>query len=286
MRAFDLLRLILDNLGRRKARVGLTAVGVVIGSAAVVVLVSLAAGLQRNATEQLGSISDLTRIEVYPGYNFATFGGGGGGGMVAVEVGGGPGQPAGQVLITDQSLVDFAALPGVTEVYPRDMAMGQLVLKYQGMESYNMIFGVPPEYLTALNPGMEPGSLRPGRGEGGAGGGPRRGGRGQRDDHLPRVSGQHADVLCPGDQQLLHHPAGDLRRRGSDRLDRRRDRDRQHDGDVDPRTHPRDRADESRRGHQSRRSGDLPGRGCGYRLPGRARRRRPRGGRRPAAQAS
>src|SRR3989304_3042241 len=92
MRAFDLLRLILDNLGRRKARVGLTAVGVVIGSAAVVVLVSLAAGLQRNATEQLGSISDLTRIEVYPGYNFATFGGGGGGGMVAVEVVGGPGR--------------------------------------------------------------------------------------------------------------------------------------------------------------------------------------------------
>src|SRR3990170_3217655 len=120
MRAFDLLRLILENLGRRKARVGLTAVGVVIGTAAVVVLVSLAIGLQRNATEQLGGISDLTRIEVYPGYNFETFGGGGGGGMVAVEVVGGPGQPAGQVLITDQSLADFAALPGVTEAYPRD----------------------------------------------------------------------------------------------------------------------------------------------------------------------
>jgi len=159
MRAFDLLRLILDNLGRRKARVGLTAVGVVIGSAAVVVLVSLAAGLQRNATEQLGSITDLTRIEVYPGYNFAAFGGGGGGGMVAVEVVGGPGQPAGQVLITDQSLADFAALPGVTEAYPRDMAMGQVTLKFQGMESYNTIFGVPPDYLTALNPGMEAGSL-------------------------------------------------------------------------------------------------------------------------------
>jgi putative ABC transport system permease protein len=62
-------------------------------------------------------------------------------------------------LITDQSLVDFAVLPGVSEVYPRDMAMGQLVVKYQGMESYNTIFGVPPEYLTTLDPELEAGSL-------------------------------------------------------------------------------------------------------------------------------
>ena len=40
MKAFDLVRLILGNLSRRKARVGLTAIGVVIGTAAVVILVS------------------------------------------------------------------------------------------------------------------------------------------------------------------------------------------------------------------------------------------------------
>jgi putative ABC transport system permease protein len=46
MSFFDLLALIIDNLGRRKARVALTAIGVIIGTSAVVVLVSLAIGLQ------------------------------------------------------------------------------------------------------------------------------------------------------------------------------------------------------------------------------------------------
>ena len=41
MRFFDLLSLIIDNLGRRKGRVVLTAIGVVIGTASVVILVSL-----------------------------------------------------------------------------------------------------------------------------------------------------------------------------------------------------------------------------------------------------
>ena len=69
MRFLDLVGLILYNLNRRKGRVGLTAIGVIIGTAAVVVLVSLAVGLQKNATSQLYGISDLTNIEVYPGYN-------------------------------------------------------------------------------------------------------------------------------------------------------------------------------------------------------------------------
>jgi putative ABC transport system permease protein len=65
---FDLVSLIIDNLGRRKARVALTAIGVIIGTAAVVVLVSLAIGLQQNATQQLYGIGDLTQIQVYPNY--------------------------------------------------------------------------------------------------------------------------------------------------------------------------------------------------------------------------
>ncbi len=68
MKFFDLLRLIAENLNRRKGRVALTAVGVVIGTAAVVVLVSLAIGLQQNFAKNLYGISDLTRIDVYPGF--------------------------------------------------------------------------------------------------------------------------------------------------------------------------------------------------------------------------
>ncbi len=80
MRIIDLLALIAENLGRRKARVALTAIGVVIGTAAVVVLVSLGIGLQQSFNEGLQGIADLRQIDVYPQYNF------GGPGMV-VSVG-------------------------------------------------------------------------------------------------------------------------------------------------------------------------------------------------------
>ena len=83
MKPFDLLRLIFGNLSRRKARVALTAIGVVIGTAAVVILVSLAIGLQRSANEQLYGIGDLTQIQVNPSY---------GGEMVMSPSGGGGGK--------------------------------------------------------------------------------------------------------------------------------------------------------------------------------------------------
>src|SRR5574342_1248387 len=103
MKFFDLLRLVLGNLSRRKARVALTAVGVVIGTAAVVILVSLAIGLQQNARQQLYGIGDLTQIQVMPGYSGGEGGpvvksvpaGGGGGG------GGGNGEPGQPNLLTN-----------------------------------------------------------------------------------------------------------------------------------------------------------------------------------------
>jgi putative ABC transport system permease protein len=66
MRIFDLISLIFYNLSRRKGRVMLTAVGVVIGTASVVILVSLANGLQRSATNQLWGITDLKIDSCFP----------------------------------------------------------------------------------------------------------------------------------------------------------------------------------------------------------------------------
>src|SRR6186713_3231859 len=112
MKVFDLIRLILGNLSHRKARVALTAIGVVIGTAAVVILVSLAIGLQKNANEQLYGIGDLTQIQVMPAYEMEGRGGGGGG--VAVPVGGKPGgQPQAAHLLTNLALDELRAIPGV-----------------------------------------------------------------------------------------------------------------------------------------------------------------------------
>src|SRR5512139_4100433 len=109
MSIFDLISLIIDNLGRRKTRVALTAIGVIIGTAAVVVLVSLAIGLQKNATQQLYGIGDLTQIQVYPNYGEAV--------PVSYSSGGaGKGIPTIQTLITNDTIAELAAIPGVVSV--------------------------------------------------------------------------------------------------------------------------------------------------------------------------
>src|SRR5512135_1015929 len=128
MSFFDLIALIFDNLGRRKARVALTAVGVIIGTAAVVVLVSLAIGLQKNATRQLYGIGDLTQIQVYPNYQEVPASGSYSGKAVA---GNGTGV---QTIITDDTISQIAAIPGVQAVIPRDYIQGSAVLKQNRME--------------------------------------------------------------------------------------------------------------------------------------------------------
>jgi putative ABC transport system permease protein len=158
MRPLDLVRLIADNLGRRKTRVALTAIGVVIGTAAVVVLVSLGIGLQRNATEQLGGISDLTLIQVYPQYGEEFYGGGGGGGGYVVSVKGqGPTQTS---LITPQTLEDLAALDGVQAVFPRDYLNAESVFTIGRLEGRMGVIGVPPDFLETLNIPLQEGELR------------------------------------------------------------------------------------------------------------------------------
>jgi putative ABC transport system permease protein len=155
MSFFDLLSQILENLGRRKARVALTAIGVVIGTAAVVVLVSLAIGQQRTATEQLGGIGDLTQIQVMPNYG----GGEGGPGVPAPVVVAPGGSPPTQKLITDDSLKELAALPGVVAVIPRDFLQAGGSMQVGKLEGYGQIMGVGTSDLSDLKLEAQSGTL-------------------------------------------------------------------------------------------------------------------------------
>ncbi len=155
MSFFDLLALILENLGRRKARVALTAIGVVIGTAAVVVLVSLAIGQQRTATEQLGGIGDLTQIQVMPNYGK----GEGGPGVPAPVVVAPGGPPPTQKLITDDSLKELAALPGVVAVIPRDFLQAGGSMQVGKLEGYGQIMGVGTSDLSDLKLEAQAGTL-------------------------------------------------------------------------------------------------------------------------------
>ena len=159
MKFLDLLRLIFGNLSRRKARVALTAIGVVIGTSAVVILVSLAIGLQRNANEQLYGIGDLTQIQVMPGY------GGEGGGGVVMGGGGGPAPgPSDIKLLTNSALDELRAIPGVESVIPREYLYTGATIKYQKLEAGANIIGVAVDDLTTLGVEAEQGEALLGRG--------------------------------------------------------------------------------------------------------------------------
>ena len=121
-----MIQLVINNLSRRKARVALTAIGVIIGSGAVVILVSLAIGLQMNANKQLYGIGDLSQISVYPTY-----------GNQPINDGG-PVLGAGNIkLLTNNALQDFGSIPGVTVVIPSDYVYGIFLTfkKYQGFST-------------------------------------------------------------------------------------------------------------------------------------------------------
>jgi putative ABC transport system permease protein len=166
MRFFDLLRLIFGNLNRRKGRVALTAVGVVIGTAAVVILVSLAIGLQQNANQQLYGIGDLTQIQVMPGYGgeagpgvaIAVGAKGGGGGVGSLDAS----QPK---LLTNEAIAGLAAIPGVERVVPREYFMGSFMLEYQDLDGGGNIIGMNPEDMTALGIEAQQGQAQPEKGK-------------------------------------------------------------------------------------------------------------------------
>lgn len=130
MSIFDLMALVFENLGRRKARVALTAVGVIIGTASVVVLVSLGIGLQESTTRQLYGVSNLSLIQVSQ-----QFDGGLGGGGIQLS-GGGGGGVGGPRALNESALAEMAALPNVALVVPRDMLQGGAVARLGPLEGY------------------------------------------------------------------------------------------------------------------------------------------------------
>lgn len=65
----DLLKMSLGSLWRRKLRTILTMLGVVVGTASIVVMISLGLGLQKTSMEQIEQYGGLTTITVYSGDN-------------------------------------------------------------------------------------------------------------------------------------------------------------------------------------------------------------------------
>ena len=63
----DMIDMSLRSLWKRKVRTILTVLGVVIGTASIVVMVSIGIGMNQGFAEQLESWGSLQVINVYPG---------------------------------------------------------------------------------------------------------------------------------------------------------------------------------------------------------------------------
>jgi putative ABC transport system permease protein len=144
MKLRELISLILLNLNRRKGRVLLTAIGVVIGTAAVVVLVSLAQGLKQTASAQFGNIAEMSQISVYPDWEAQNVG----------EMGGGEYTPPPP--ITAAVVEEIGTLPNVKAVIPRTSLFAMSIMKTGKLEAWANIIGIGTDDLSIL--GFEPAS--------------------------------------------------------------------------------------------------------------------------------
>lgn len=139
MRFRDLAFLVVSNLQRMKLRLALTSLGVVIGTSAIVLMVSLGIGLQSNLTASLGDLGAATHITVMPG------------GMEA-------GMPDdGQ--LTDAALDRFAQIEHVEAVMPMSYVMSAQGARYKRYETYPNLMGVPMDAFEAFGYELEAGRL-------------------------------------------------------------------------------------------------------------------------------
>ena len=138
----DLLIMSMNNLRRRKLRTVLTVLGVIIGTAAIVVMVSLGIGLNEMTMEQIASWGSLTTIEVYSQSS--------GGGMqimgAAMSSQNSESEPN---YITDKVIDNFKRIPHVTGVSP---VLNMNVVMRQGVyiSTYVQLKGVSQSYLEQL----------------------------------------------------------------------------------------------------------------------------------------
>lgn len=148
MKISDQVALAAKNLSRRKGRTALTVIGVVVGTCAVIVMISLGIAQNKAYDEMLQSWGDLTQIQVY----------GGGSGM-AVSIGGvtssssTPDQPA---KLDDEAVAGFKQMDHVvaaTPYYEGYSLNGRISAgrsdRYQMTGLYNL-YGIDPAAMEPM----------------------------------------------------------------------------------------------------------------------------------------
>ena len=131
MRFLDLLTMSVNNLRRRKVRTALTVLGVVIGTASVVVMVSLGIGLNALMMEMYSSYGSMTAIEIY---NYGN--------------NGNNGTNDNPLYLTDDTVKEFLRIPHVTSASP--VLETNVILKQGVYETNTSINGVTREFMEQI----------------------------------------------------------------------------------------------------------------------------------------
>jgi len=132
MRKRDLLLMANKNLWRRKARTILTCLGVVIGTASIVVMISLGIGLRVSMEKSMAQWGSLNIINVHPGMRYDE-----------------NGNPTGEEKrMTDETVEELKAIPGVTAVSPVYNIDGEAQLGRK--KGYLSIVGIDPAAMEEL----------------------------------------------------------------------------------------------------------------------------------------
>lgn len=129
MKISDILGMSLSNLWRRKMRTFLTVLGVIIGTASIVVMLSLGIGLQQATMAEVQSAGGLTEIMVY-----------------SEEYG------SDELLLDDKTIDTFMKLDNVEGVEP--LLIYSMPVQAGGTyEGYCQVIGVTEEYLNKIELG-------------------------------------------------------------------------------------------------------------------------------------
>ena len=148
MTARDLVRLVWSNIRRMRGRAIMTALGVLIGTAAIVVLISLASGVKQSAIGDMSQFGAINQITVLPGAALQAFGGGSSGN---------------EAVLTPQAVDEISRWEGIAAVTPREQVFAPTTIKLNRLVGSGSLTGIDPRAVRAMNLKVAEGSDRLGR---------------------------------------------------------------------------------------------------------------------------
>ena len=149
MNSIDIVRLTLKNLFRRKTRTLLTVMGVVIGTASIVIMISIGIGMNEGFKQEISRMGSLNTINVRSPETGMNYGFNGGEDS--------RGSTTKMRELDEAAAADFSRISGVDSVIPFIETYGKIKLgKYMG---YVQLQGIDPKYMDKLGLKVSAGRL-------------------------------------------------------------------------------------------------------------------------------